>query len=146
MTSFPGSPNQSRRQHAIALLSAVTILSVLAYAPAQAHDPSGKWAYLSSDMKEWFKSLRSGSHGTPCCEEADGEHVADVDWDTQRDGTGGAHYRVFLLGAWRDVPDAVVITEPNRFGPAVVWPVYSSTGSGKRDVAFIRCFLLGAGS
>src|SRR6516165_544454 len=133
MTSFPGSPNQSRRQHAIALLSAVTILSALAYAPARAHDPSGQWASLSSDMREWFKSLRSGSHGTPCCEEADGEHIADVDWDTQEGSTGETHYRVFLLGAWREVPDAAVVTEPNRYGPAVVWPVYARGASGQKE-------------
>ena len=97
-------------------------------------------------MREWFKSLRSGSHGTPCCEEADGEHVADVDWDTQQGSTGETHYRVYLLGAWREVPDAAVITEPNRYGPAVVWPVYARDVSGQKEFGFIRCFLPGAGT
>jgi hypothetical protein len=52
--------------------------------------------------------------------------VADVDWDTQRGSTGEMHYPVYLLGAWREVPDAAVITEPNRYGMAVVWPVVHS--------------------
>jgi hypothetical protein len=43
--------------------------------------------------------------------------VQDVDWDTQ-----DAHYRVRIYGQWFVVPDDAVVTEPNRFGPAVVWP------------------------
>src|SRR5262245_46085129 len=102
--------------------------------------------FSSSDLREWFKSLRSGSHGTPCCEEADGEHVADVDWDTRQGSTGETHYWVYLLGAWREVPDAAVITEPNRYGSAVVWPVYARGASGQKEFGFIRCFLPGAGA
>jgi hypothetical protein len=118
----------------------------LAQAPVGAHDPTGQWASLSTDMREWFKSLRSGSHGTPCCEEADGEHVADVDWDTHRDGAGDTHYRVYLLGAWREVPEGAIITKPNRYGFAVVWPVYSRGVNGQKEFGFIRCFLPGAGT
>src|SRR6516164_5691843 len=47
-----------------------------------------------------------------CCSFADGATVQDVDWDTQ-DG----HYRVRIYGQWIVVPDAAVVTEPNRFGP-----------------------------
>ena len=32
------------------------------------------------------------------------------------------HYRVRLNGEWIVVPDNAVVTEPNKFGPAVVWP------------------------
>jgi hypothetical protein len=67
--------------------------------PVIAHDPTGQWASLRSDMREWFKSLRSG-----------------LGYTTMQ--TGETHYRVYLLGAWREVPDAAVITEPNRYGPA----------------------------
>ena len=53
-----------------------------------------------------------------CCAFADGVSLQDVDWDTQ-DG----HYRARIQGEWIVVPDDAVVTEPNRFGPAVVWPL-----------------------
>jgi hypothetical protein len=37
--------------------------------------------------------------------------------------------------------DAAVVTEPNRFGPAVVWPYNDRYGNTQ-----IRCFMPGAGS
>jgi hypothetical protein len=39
------------------------------------------------------------------------------------------------------VPDSALATEPNKFGPAVVWPYMSSDGTTE-----IRCFLPGAGA
>ena len=33
------------------------------------------------------------------------------------------HYRVRLEGEWYDVPDDAVITEPNRVGRTMVWPI-----------------------
>jgi hypothetical protein len=39
------------------------------------------------------------------------------------------------------VPDAAVVTEPNRFGPAVVWPYQDRDGTTR-----IRCFIPGAGT
>jgi hypothetical protein len=65
----------------------------------------------------------------------DGVSVKDVDWDAQ-DG----HYRVRLHGEWVDVPEDALVTEPNRFGPAVVWP-YEESGKTR-----IRCFMPGAGT
>jgi len=50
------------------------------------------------------------------------------------------HYRVRLYGEWVPVPDATVVTEPNRFGPAVVWPYLDTDGTTQ-----VRCFLPGAG-
>ena len=61
--------------------------------------------------------------------------VQDVDWDTQ-DG----HYRVRIHGEWIVLPDAAVVTEPNRFGPTVVWPYNDRYGNTQ-----IRCFMPGAG-
>ena len=71
--------------------------------------------FANSPLKPWFDRLASGKG--LCCSFADGFSVQDVDWDTQ-DG----HYRVRIYGQWLDVPDDAVVTEPNRFGPAVVWP------------------------
>ena len=50
------------------------------------------------------------------------------------------HYRVLLHGGWINVPNSSVVTEPNRYGPAVVWTYMDSNGS-----IYIRCFLPGAG-
>jgi len=73
----------------------------------------------------------------PCLDvRYDGFSVQDVDWDTQ-DG----HYRVRIYGQWLVVPDDAVVTEPNRFGPAVVWPYNDRNGNTQ-----IRCFIPGAGT
>jgi hypothetical protein len=87
----------------------------------------------NSPLKQWFDRLASG-RGL-CCSFADGVSVQDVDWDTL-DG----HYRVRLRGQWFVVPDAAVVAEPNRFGPAVVWPYQGADGATQ-----IRCFMPGAG-
>ena len=41
---------------------------------------------------------------------------------------------------WINVPNSAVVTEPNRYGPAVVWPYMDSEGN-----IYIRCFLPGSG-
>src|SRR5262249_31420745 len=48
---------------------------------------------------------------------------------------------VRIQGEWIVVPDAAVVTEPNRFGPAVVWPYNDRYGNTR-----IRCFIPGAGT
>jgi len=99
--------------------------------------------FAGSPLKSWFDHLAS-SKGL-CCSFADGVSVEDVDWDTggknQDTQSEGGHYRVRLNGQWVDVPDAAVVTEPNKFGPAVVWPYQDNAG-----VTQIRCFIPGAGS
>lgn len=90
--------------------------------------------FTNSPLKSWFDSLASGKG--LCCSFADGLSVADVDWDT-KDGK----YRVRYQGKWVVVPDSAVVTEPNKFGPAVVWPYQDADG-----VTQIRCFIPGAGS
>lgn len=98
---------------------------------ASAHD-DGRFA--SSPLKPWFDQLKSGNG--LCCSFADGVTVEDVDWDVH-DG----HYRVHLDGQWIPVPDDAVVTEPNRYGRAVVWPYQDASGATR-----IRCFMPGAGS
>ncbi len=99
--------------------------------PTAARD-DGRFA--DSPLKPWFDQLKSGNG--LCCSFADGVAVEDVDWDV-RDG----HYRVRLSGQWAAVPDNAVVTEPNRYGRAVVWP-YQDAGGATR----IRCFMPGAGT
>lgn len=90
--------------------------------------------YANSPLKAWFDKLAS-SKGL-CCSFADGKTIEDVDWDTQ-----GGSYRVRIDGVWINVPDAAVVTEANKFGPAVVWPYTDGNG-----VTQIRCFMPGAGT
>jgi hypothetical protein len=52
-----------------------------------------QFAKSTPEMKAWFDALKS--ERGPCCSDADGTVVSDVDWDT-KDG----HYRVRLDGEW----------------------------------------------
>ena len=90
--------------------------------------------YADDALKYWFDNLASGNG--MCCSFADGFSVSDVDWDME-DG----HYRVRLHGEWINVLNSSVVTEPNRYGRAVVWPYMESDGN-----TYIRCFLPGAGA
>jgi hypothetical protein len=90
--------------------------------------------YANELLKNWFDNLTS--RNGKCCSFADGFSVSDVDWDTEE-----GHYRVLLHGEWVNVPNSSVVTEPNRYGPAVVWPYMDSNGT-----IYIRCFLPGAGA
>lgn len=99
--------------------------------PACARDGS---RFAASPLKPWFDQLKSG-RGL-CCSFADGVTVEDVDWDVDR-----GHYRVRIEGEWLAVPDVAVVTEPNRYGRAVVWPYQDASGATQ-----IRCFMPGAGS
>jgi hypothetical protein len=95
---------------------------------AYARDPDGK--YANSPLHNWFEQLASKKGR--CCSDADGMSISDVDW-TSHDG----HYRVQIRGEWVDVPDDAVITEPNRAGPTMVWPVW------RDGHAQVICFMPG---
>ncbi len=101
--------------------------------PASARDDG---RYANSPLKPWFDSLKSGNG--LCCSVADGVTIEDVDWDT---GGDDGNFRVRIEGKWWPVPDNAVIKVPNRFGPAVVWPLYYDS-----HVYAIRCFIPGAGT
>jgi hypothetical protein len=120
-----------------ALLAALFICFLAA--PAPARDLDGRYAVGDPALHQWFNKLASGKG--LCCSFADGARVEDVDWDTARDADGTLRYRVRLDGQWIDVPDAAVVTEPNKFGPAVVWPYQDIEGKTQ-----IRCFIPGAGT
>ncbi|HKU07021.1 MAG TPA: hypothetical protein VJR30_13210 [Bradyrhizobium sp.] len=105
------------------------LLVVLALAlHASARDLDGRFA--GSPLKQWFEGLAS-KRGL-CCSDADGRAVSDVDWES-KDG----HYRVWLEGAWHDVPEDAVVTVPNRAGRTMVWPVRGALG------LTIICFMPG---
>lgn len=105
---------------------ACALLIVLMTRGGLAHD------HHRPELDGWFKSLRSKG-GTPCCDGSDQTGLRDPEWERV-----GDKFRVYYKGEWRDVPDDAVIYEPNKVGPAMVWPVEYG------DMIVIRCFMPGA--
>jgi hypothetical protein len=104
--------------------------------PALGRDLDGR--YKNSPLHDWFEHLASGKG--LCCSYADGYVVEDADWEA-KDG----HYRVRVPKAadskdmvWVDVPDEAIITEPNKAGRTMVWPLYDY------GAVSIRCFMPGS--
>jgi len=96
----------------------------------------GQYANSTPELKAWFDGLRSGKG--PCCSDADGTAISDADWESRN-----GHYRVRIPNnsgemEWIDVPDEAVITEPNRIGRTMVWPIRGYAG------LTIRCFMPGS--
>ena len=114
------------------LLVFVFVVSMIGAAIAR--DVDGHYAQNDPQLHLWFDKLSSGKG--LCCSFIDGTKIEDIDWDTQ-----GDHYRVRIDGKWFVVPDAAVVTEPNRFGPAVVWQYKDFQGETQ-----IRFFLPGSGA
>ena len=92
------------------LLLTVSVLAACFFGAVNGRDLDGR--YADSSLREWFDHLASGNG--LCCSMADGEIVADPDWES-KDG----HYRVRLENKWFDVPDKSVITE--RIVPVARW-------------------------
>lgn len=121
--------HRAGRWKKLLIVGGAVLISPLTFAPGEARDPDGR--YANSPLKQWFDSLRSGKG--PCCSDADGSAVSDVDWESK-----SGHYRVRIDGEWYDVPDDAVITEPNRVGRTMVWPIRGYQG------VTIRCFMPGS--
>ncbi len=92
----------------------------------------GQYANSPPELRAWFDGLKSQKG--PCCSDADGSAISDADWEG-----GNGHYRVRIDGEWVDVPDEAVITEPNRVGRTMVWPIRDGVGG-----LYIRCFMPGS--
>lgn len=121
------------------LLAVCGLIATFSTATVLARDLDGRWA--QSPLKPWFDSLRSKG-GSNCCSDADGVKIDDPDWEIGQKG-----YRVRLDGKWFDVPDQAIVTDNNRVGIAMVWPLYRfSEGDGSRVVTEIRCFMPGSGA
>src|SRR6266705_2940856 len=104
------------------LVSGIVLLCV---GSALAHDHS------RPELNDWFNKLASGKG--LCCSFADGTAISDVDWETKN-----GKYRVRIDNEWIDVPQDAVITEPNRAGRTMVWPMKGYLGTS------IRCFMPGS--
>jgi hypothetical protein len=90
---------------------------------AMGRDLDGR--YANSPLKPWFDHLKS--RNGPRCSNADGYVVEDAGWEAK-----SGHYRVRVpensdskVMVWINVPDNCVITEPNKAGQTMVWPVIS---------------------
>lgn len=130
------------RRRSVAGLACALALITLAAPFGHARD-RGQFVNTSTELKTWFDGLRSAKG--PCCSDADGSAISDSDWES-KDG----HYRVRIprLGyviegreqefVWVDVPEEAVISEPNRVGRTMVWPIYGYMG------VTIRCFMPGS--
>jgi hypothetical protein len=129
--AYLGERSATRNSKLALRLALVLLPSLLAAPSMHARDLDGRYAAQNPELHQWFEGLRSGKG--PCCSDADGSAVSDVDWET-----AGGHYRVRLDGVWLDVPDEAVITEPNRIGRTMVWPIKGYLGTS------IRCFMPGS--
>jgi hypothetical protein len=109
------------------------------FTSSYARNPDGSYS-VNPQLHAWFEGLTNRKKN-PCCSMADGQSIATDDW-----GMEGDHYWVRLNGKKIIVPDEALVTEPNKFGPAVVWPYFGTNydGSNNRDDIRVRCFLPGA--
>ena len=137
--------SNSRARTWFALTLAIVLLVAGVFGAQRAHgrDLDGRYAASNPELKAWFDSLRSGKG--PCCSDADGSALSDSDWEAR-----GGRYRVRVPRwqeevagrpqemIWIDVPEEAVITEPNRVGRTMVWPIYGYQGVS------IRCFMPGS--
>jgi hypothetical protein len=133
---------RDRRRHTKGWILLVGLFGLVTW-PAPGRDLDGR--YATSPLKPWFDQLKSRTG--PCCSNADGYVVEDADWEAKN-----GHYRVRVpeypdsrVTVWIDVPDESVITEHNRAGLTMVWPVYSQlTTEGESNHIWIRCFMPGS--
>jgi hypothetical protein len=107
------------------------VLAVMLLAIPLAHGRDRDGRYANSPLHDWFEHL-SSKQG-PCCSDADGMTLSDVDWESH-DG----HYRVRIEDEWVDVPDDTVVTEPNRAKVSMVWPIWLN------GHPHVRCFMPGS--
>jgi hypothetical protein len=126
-TETLGRPLAGRHEKPLRMVCIVLLLGLV----SQVSHARDDGRYANSPLKPWFDSLKSGKG--PCCSDADGYAVSDPDWESK-----SGHYRVRIEGEWYDVPDDAVITEPNRVGRTMVWPIKGWGGMT------IRCFMPGS--
>jgi hypothetical protein len=140
---------RDRRQRVAAVVKSLILLVGLfglVTWPAPARDLDG--SYKNSPLHDWYEHL--ASRIGRCCSDADGHALEEADWETKN-----GHYRVRVPKApgskemvWIEVPDAAVISEPNRSARTMVWPVYDNVQGFSDDegdpIVSIRCFMPGS--
>ena len=88
------------------LFPSIGVLFAFVTVPATARDLDGR--YADSPLHDWFNHLASGRG---LCSMADGEAVADPDWESKE-----GHYRVRLDNKWVDVPDEAALNPTAQVG------------------------------
>jgi hypothetical protein len=123
------------------VLAICLLTGIITPADAKEQYP-GQYDSVDAPTRDWFKNQKSPKTGGLCCSEADGEMVEEdirngVYWIRSNKTIDNAKiYR--LTTEWLEVPDEVVIKEPNQFGRAVAWYVFQN---GRLQV---RCFAPGS--
>lgn len=109
----------------------LAMLLGLMITPVNAHDAE------HPELDNWYMSLHNKLGGS-CCGNADGQAISADDWKT-----ANGHYKVFVNNSWYDVPDyAVLDTEPNKAGHAIVW--ISPQSGSLTSAPGVICFMPGA--
>jgi hypothetical protein len=111
---LPQRANMHVRSSAALLLWGWLAIGFIARAsPAAAHSPPG----VDPSLAPWFRSLQEPVNNGSCCAERDCELV--------RAKIARDHYEVFLEGAWRRVPPAIVLKRhDNPTGSAVLCHIH----------------------
>jgi hypothetical protein len=111
----------------VALLLLVLCISALAR-------DNGQYENVAPDVRQWFRDQKSPKTGMICCSEADGS-------EAQEDIRNGHYWTTWpaVAPTWYQVPDEVVIKDPNKVGHPVVWTYY------ERGEVKIRCYVPGGG-
>lgn len=134
----------------IIVFAVVTVILAFGIARCSAH------MHDRPDLNDWFSELHSQG-GSPCCDYTEGVAVDDPDWrTTELDKCTPSeihdpkeavfHYCVRLDGKWWAVPDRAVVTAPNRYHKAVVWPIWQGDADDPHGKVWFRCFMPGAGA
>jgi hypothetical protein len=106
----------------IAVICLAALIIILWHLVPVAHDRE------HPELDSWYRALHADD-GAWCCDGADANHLADVDWESH-DG----HYRVRVDGRWW-VPTGAVISAPNRDSRAMAW-----MNGGYQGHIGVRCF------
>jgi hypothetical protein len=108
----------------------------------------GQYAQVDPDVRQWFKDQKSPKTHISCCSEADGsyaeEEIRDGHYWTRfawRFAFNGAYQE--MHSDWMEVPDDVVIHDPNRHGAPVVWWTWESGMTPDIAKPRIRCYAPG---
>ena len=129
----------------LTLVAAALLLPTKGAWPRWTPEVAQQFAQLSPEVRKWFRNQSSPKTGINCCSEADGNFVEE---DIRYDDKGSGHYWIRFdktEGEWMEVPDDVVIRDPNRNGAPVVWWYYESGMHFKQMLRF-RCYAPGTGA
>jgi len=92
----------------------------------------GQFANANPELRAWFNGLKA-RRGPAAPMPTAQRSAAPIG------KAATATTRVRIDGEWVNVPDEAVITEPNRVGRTMVWPIRDGVGG-----LYIRCFMPGS--